>query len=216
MKTSSRIISWVFVPLLTPLYGLMAALFIPSAQDFLEMGRDCLYDEPMTRKWGLVYFFFFFGTVVPAIAFAFLKFSGLISTIEIDDRKERGLPIIIMLVSCVLLFASALYGTRDNVNDSKFILSYPLAGIISTGIFFIMTLWKKVSLHAGGVGIMTGYIIAYLAVHVEFAAWLVPASVLVSGLVMSARVYLEKHTLQEVFIGWTTGAVVSFLVNYLY
>jgi membrane-associated phospholipid phosphatase len=33
---------------------------------------------------------------------------------------------------------------------------------------------------------------------------------------MTARLYLEKHTMLEVIIGWFTATIITFTVNYLY
>ena len=77
-------------------------------------------------------------------------------------------------------------------------------------------MWKKVSLHAGGMGIMSGFLIAYAVEMQGISDVDYPLAIIASGLVMSARVYLEKHTLLEVVIGWFTGTFVTFAVNYYY
>ena len=83
-------------------------------------------------------------------------------------------------------------------------------------VYYVQTLWKKVSLHGGGMGIMTGLLIAYAAEMKEFDLWVIVFAIVASGLVMSARIYLGKHTLLEVVIGWFTGTLITFAVNYYY
>jgi membrane-associated phospholipid phosphatase len=214
MRIVSQIISWLFVPLLTPVYGMMLAMFVPSRQDYY-FNPDNLFLQPDDRKWSLLYSYFFFCAVVPALALMYLKNRGIISTLEVDERKERVIPILIMFASTLGLYILFQY-LPENIQIPKYIFSYPLAGVVATAVFFFLTLWKKVSLHAGGVGIMTGFLIAYVSEQSEFQFWIIGAAIIVSGLVMSARVYLGKHTLLEVTIGWFTGLIITFGVNYFY
>lgn len=214
MKLTSQIISWLFVPLVTPIIGVMLVMYFPSYQDVLN--EDCLYVLSTSQKWQILYSYFFFCVIVPGLALLYLKGIGVISTIEIDDRRERSLPILIMFCSCLGLFLLHYITIPSHLNISKYIYSYPLAGVIVTAIYFVQTLWKKVSLHAGGMGIMSGFLIAYATEMQDFQLWIVLFAIISSGLVMSARVYLEKHTLLEVVIGWFTGTFVTFAVNYYY
>ncbi len=214
MKISSQIISWLFVPLFTPVLGMILAMFVPSTQDVLN--EDCLYMLQSNQKWQILYGYFFFCMLVPALAFMYLKGIGVISTLEVDDRKERSLPILIMFGSCLGLFLLHYFMIPENVSVPKYLYSYPLSGVAATAIYFVQTLWKKVSLHGGGMGIMTGFLIAYAAEMKEFELWVIVAAIVASGMVMSARIYLGKHTLLEVVVGWFTGTLVTFAVNYYY
>ncbi|MFT5778408.1 MAG: membrane-associated phospholipid phosphatase [Crocinitomicaceae bacterium] len=214
MRIVSHIISWAFIPLLTPVYGMMLAMFVPSRQDYY-FNPENLFLQGDDRKWSLLYSYFFFCAIIPGLALMYLKNRGIISTLEVDDRKERVIPILIMFASCSGLFILFQY-LPENLEIPKYIHSYPLAGVIATAVFFFLTLWKKVSLHAGGVGIMTGFLIAYVSEQAEYQFWILGAAIIVSGLVMSARMYLGKHTLTEVAIGWFTGVIVTFVVNYFY
>lgn len=214
MKLSSQIISWLFVPLITPVLGIMLVMYFPSYQDVLN--DDNLYVLSTQQKWQVLYSYFFFCVIVPGLALLYLKGIGVISTIEVDDRRERSLPILVMFCSCLGLYLLHKITIPSNLNFSKYIFSYPLSGVIATAIYFFQTLWKKVSLHAGGMGIMSGFLIAYAAEMQEFPMWIILFAIISSGLVMSARVYLEKHTLLEVVIGWFTGTFVTFAVNYYY
>ncbi|NVK65671.1 MAG: phosphatase PAP2 family protein [Flavobacteriales bacterium] len=214
MKIASQIISWLFVPLFTPVLGMMLVMFVPSHQDILN--EDSLYALIDAQKWQVLYHYFFFCMVVPGLSLLYLRSIGVVSTIEVDNRRERSIPILVMFASCLGLYLLHIFMIPAEIEIPKFIFSYPLAGAIVTVIFFFQTLWKKVSLHAGGMGIMSGFIIAYVAEMQSFEMWIVVFAIITSGLVMSARVYLEKHTLLEVVIGWFTGTFVTFAVNYYY
>lgn len=189
-------------------------MFVPSTQDVLN--ADCMYTMASAQKWSIVYSYFFFCMLVPGLAFMYLKGIGVISTLEVDDRKERSLPILIMFGSCLGLFLLFYFRIPENMTVPKYIYSYPLSGVAATAVYFFQTLWKKVSLHGGGMGIMSGFLIAYAAEMEDFQLWVIIFAIVASGLVMSARIYLGKHTLLEVVIGWFTGTLITFAVNYYY
>lgn len=212
MKIASQVISWLFAPLLTPVFGLMLAMFIPSSEDayFQSYNLYGLFDE---QKWSILYSYLFFCAIVPAIAMLYLKNRGVITNLELDSRKERAIPILVMFLSCLGLYIMFQY-IPSNARISRHIFSYPLAGVITSAALFFLTLWRKVSLHAGGVGIMTGFIIAYAGLQDHFDFWIIPTCILISGIVMSARLFLHKHTLSEVTIGWFTGVIITFSVSY--
>ncbi len=214
MKLASQTISWLFIPLFTPVLGLLLVMFVPSYEGVLN--ENSLYALVDEQKWQILYHYFFFCMVVPGLSLLYLRSIGVVSTIEIDNRRERSIPILIMFASCLGLYLLHVILIPSGLKIPKYIFSYPLAGTIVTAIYFFQTLWKKVSLHAGGMGIMSGFIIAYVAEMESFEMWIVLFAIITSGLVMSARVYLEKHTLLEVVIGWFTGTFVTFAVNYYY
>jgi membrane-associated phospholipid phosphatase len=216
MKLTSQIISWVFVPLFTPVLGILLVMFVPHGSFSDELNNNNLFYVISPHKWQIFYYYSFFCIVVPGLSLLYLRTIGVISTIEVDDRKERSLPILVMFCSCLALTIFHHYAIPKELNFSKYVYSYPLSGVIATAIYFFQTLWKKVSLHGGGMGIMTGFLLAYAAEMQYFPTWIILFAVVASGLVMSARVYLEKHTLTEVVIGWFTGTFVTFAVNYYY
>ena len=75
----------------------------------------------------------------------------------------------------------------------------------------ILTMRFKISLHAVGVGIFSGFILAFAHNQIEFHYGLIVISILCSGCVLSARLYLNKHTPYQVYSGW----ILAFLTTYL-
>lgn len=215
MKRLFQIISWIFIPLLTPIYGLILALYIPSSAGYFAFNSDCLYTELDARKWAVLIMFIFFTAIVPSVIYLNLKAKGSISTLEMDERTERNVPIIIMFFSCLSLYVAFLFLVRG-VPVPKYLFSLPLSGMIASLAYYILTQWKKVSMHAGGAGIMTGFLFEYAFQMEQFQLWTIIVPILISGIVGSARIYLGKHTILEIFIGWITGTFLTFVVNFLY
>lgn len=214
MQIAARIISWVFLPLFVPMYVLLLTLYVPSNQDYYS-NHDCLYLLPPTYKWGLIYMFAIFSTIAPGASYIALFRTGIISTVEMDDRKERTVPILIMFFYCIALYAVFMFKVGGSTMP-KFALALPLSGAVVTAVFVLLNRWKKVSIHSGTMGIGTGYLLAYMLQHAEYAFWMLPVIIIASGAVMSARVYLGKHTMLEIVVGWFTGTLITFAINYFY
>lgn len=214
MEFVSKSISWLFLPLLTPIYGLMFLLFLPSDQDFF-FNYSCLYTMTLSTKYALIYMFTIFGFVAPGVSLLIMYRTGMISDIEIDNRRERSIPIIVQLLYCLFLYMVFIFKDPQGQLPS-YIYAFPLSGAIVTGFFFLLNRWKKISIHAAGTGIMVGMIIAYSLQCISYTFWIIPVSVLISGAVMSARVFLGKHTLLEVIVGWFVGFIITFGVVYFY
>jgi hypothetical protein len=79
----------------------------------------------------------------------------------------------------------------------------------------LLTQVLKISMHAGGAGILTGFLYAYfMHQHNPSYAWM-GLAILISGLVISARWYLRKHTALELFLGYTLAGIITFGVVYI-
>lgn len=214
MELFSKIASWVFLPLLMPVYALAAVMYIPSGHAFEELQMFCMHSMPERWKWITLGAYFVFTTVLPGLSFLIMYKYGIVSTAEMDDRKERWLPMATTIVYTAMLYfaMNGIFSKVDGV--PKYIENLALSGILVSLCFIPLNSWRKVSVHAAGAGIFTGFLIAYLAQHTYFSIWLAPLALVVSGTVMAARLYLEKHSLTEVSVGWSVGTFVTFAVNF--
>lgn len=209
MKSLSNIVSWLFLPLFTPIIGLALAMYVESFAY-----SDSLYMLDDTLKLQLLIRYFFFGAVVPASGIIFMKFFGGVSSLEVDNRSERAMPILFTLMSSIALYwlvHSGNYGIRF----SQFLVTYPAAAAITLLVCLLLTLfWSKVSLHTAGVGMMTGFVFAYAAHQLDYSFWILVLVIILSGMVMSARIFLGKHTLKETVVGFVCATIITFVVNY--
>ena len=214
MKITAQIISWVFMPLLMPIYALLLVMFVPSNQDYL-FNYDNLFIQSFAFKIALLTMFGVFCVLAPGISFLLLKRSGVISSVQMDDKKERTIPIVVMLIYCLVLYIMFVMKSKQLIIP-KFVFALPLSGVIVTAVYFVVNRWSKISIHSGAAGILTGFILAYLLTQTEYHVWVFILAILLSGLIMSARLYLEKHTFSELLIGWFIGSFITFVINYFY
>ena len=216
MKLASQVISWIFMPLLMPIYALLLVMFVPSNIDFIQ-NDQCMYAMDMQFKKAFLYMFIIFCVLAPGISFLLLKRSGIIGSIEMEERKERFVPIAVMFVYCLVLFFYLTYLIHSNrLLVPKFLLTLPLSGAAITASFLLLNRWRKISIHAASSGIIVGFVLAYILQQNEYHLWVFTITLLISGMVMSARLYLQKHTLSEVLIGWFFGTFITFAINFWY
>lgn len=214
MKILAEILSWVFLPLFMPVYGLIIAMYIPSNPDYI-LYEDSLYWLNDSAKTAVLYMFIIFSVIAPGLSFVILRKRNIISTIDMENQKERNIPMFIMLSYCLVLYFLFILKAQNNILP-KYIYALPLSGVFVTVIFTYINRWIKISLHAGGAGILSGFMFAYMANQMEFKFWILIAVIIASGLTISARLYLKKHTSTEVYTGWVLAFIMTFLVNFLY
>lgn len=159
--------------------------------------------------------FVIFSAVAPGLSFYILRKRNVISTIDMEDRRERNIPMFIMLAYCLLLYFLFSYKFAAG-QLPKYIYALPLAGVFVTVTFTFINRWIKISLHGGGAGILTGFLFAYAVEQIYFQFWVLIFAVIASGLTIAARLYLQKHTPREVYTGWSLAVILTFLVNYFY
>lgn len=197
-----------------PLYALMILMFIPSREDYI-LNDDSLYFLPPEAKWSLLSIFFIFSILAPGLTLVIMMKKGMISNIEIDDKRERLIPLLITAGYCLVLYLFFLIKATD-IYLPKYIYALPLSGFITIGLFAWINFYTKISLHACGAGILFGLIYSYCARSIYFDFSLLLIAIFITGLVMSSRVYLNKHTLPQVIYGFVGSAVIVFAINYYY
>lgn len=204
METVSRTLSWIFIPLNAPVIALLIAAYVPS--DSVIDRMEIVYLIPPEWKNLLVLMFAFFSILIPSFTILFMRYSGAITTVMMDNRKERIIPSFFVNLSAVALFYLVQMKDPDHLLPSA-IYGLMIGSFTTVFLCTIITRWWKISLHAAGMGILSGFLFAYYW-HIDYYSfWLLPASLVMSGIVMSARMYLGKHTLEQCLAGFALGAV---------
>jgi len=204
----AHIFSWLFLPLLMPFYGLYLSLYIPSKA--VSLSSLNMYQLPEELKGQLLTIFFLFSALAPGISFYLLHKRKIISTIDIEDSKERNFPLLIMFAYCMVLFTLFIFKAPNNILP-KYFYSLPLSGAIVTAVFMLINRWIKISLHAGGAGILVGYLSIFMFETIGFPIFFFIIAIIASGLTLSARLFLQRHTPLEVYSGWSLALIITFI-----
>lgn len=184
-------ISWLMVPLMMPIYGIL-----------LVFGLTILHFVDSAAIWTFSSLIALITVVVPAFLVILLKRMGIINDVGLNNQKERLIPYIIS----IFCFAGAgwfLWVKGFPLWVAMFYIGGALTGMIELVINF----WWKISAHAAGVAGLVALMITIC--HEAYPGapaltWLI-VTILLAGLTGSARLLLRRHTLWQVMAGYAVG-----------
>lgn len=213
MKLAASIISWMFLPLIMPVVALLLVMFTPAELDYTSL--HSLYYIPLNAKLYFIYTFLIFAFIAPCISIIILKASKIINTIEMDNKKERYAPLVLTAGYSIMLIV--LLNQRHSdfyISGHLFAMAY--SGLCVSVIFMTINNWTKISLHTGGAGMLVGFLIAYSLEQSLLLDWPIYFVVGLAGLIISARLILEKHTPKQAYLGFIAGSLITFVLDRLF
>jgi len=212
-KGISNFLSILFHPLIIVLYVLFLFIII----------NPYLFPYRQGREFGAILLVVLFtAVIIPGIAILLMYGIGLINSFALRERSERIGPLMITTVAYLWLFLNI----RTHNAIPGLFSAFILGALISLIIAFFINNFQKISLHAVGMG---GFLIAiinilitngraYTSIQISdsytltiHAIVFIMSIIIVSGAVLSSRLYLKAHTLQDVMGGVMVGVVGQFL-----
>jgi membrane-associated phospholipid phosphatase len=184
-------------------------MYIPSLEEGSFQNKT-IYLLDSRLKLALLGIFFLFSFLAPAISLVILKRNNKISNLEIDNRSERSIPILITAIYSAVLAWFLIAKTPEGILPPAIYL-LPAGGTVAILLVLLITRFDKISLHALGVGMLMGFLIAYFQTQAQFQLGILFLSTIVSGVVMSARLFLGKHNLRQCLMGYFLGMLVIYL-----
>lgn len=151
---------------------------------------------------GLVLIFTF---VLPSLSTALLLWSGQIDSMELPDRRQRPLPLLLTTISFGMV--AGMLAWFPQAFDA--LLRYMLVGMtLAVLLTLLISLRWKISAHAVGMGGTVALLaLLYLGQGSSTAIlWWLMGSMLLAGAVLSARLALDAHTPAQVWGGFALGA----------
>lgn len=201
-RSVANFISLVFHPFLLATY-LFSIIVLLDPMLALPPGYNKL------AQWLIVLIIWLTTFAIPALSMAMLKYTGSISSLQLKDRKERIIPFI--YITLFYAFTAYYFSMQMLVTDLTSGIFILTTVMIATAA--IITLFWKISVHSLGIGGSVGIllIIVYLTPETKIK-YVLLAALVVSGLVMSARLKLDAHTPSQVYLGYLLGLFVSFMI----
>lgn len=194
----SRIVSWVLVPMLMPVYGIM-----------LAFGLSILSFAPMQSRVVITLIIALLNLVVPALFVLLLKRMGLVNDLGLNGRKERFVPYLIT-IACMAGSGWLLSSKMAPEWLVMFFLGGAAAGVVE----LIVNFWWKISAHCAGIaGIVA------LLVHIAGESYHAPSLlfwtitwIILAGLLGTSRLWLNRHTVWQVAAGYAVGFCTVYLM----
>jgi hypothetical protein len=193
----STILSIIFHPVFIPVYGLLVIFYSPTFMVHL----------PAQLKRIMFFLVAINMTFIPLAMIPLMKFRNIISSYHMDTRSERILP---------LALASVMYVVTAIIFHSYqipvIIKSFMMAAAIVSVIVLATTFFWKISVHAACMGaLLATAAVLSLRMRTNLFVVLIPL-ILLSGMVMSARLYLSSHRPAQVYSGFLLAFFTVFLV----
>lgn len=192
MNIISRILSTLLHPLLMPVYGIFIIFF-----------HTYLLVLNLPFKLFILAGVFLFTCIIPALCIYILYKIKAISSVTLNDRKDRLYPYIICQLSYISCCRSSSATAAIMGNPGLF-----LGAAISVIISIIINRWWKISAHLAGIGGVVALIYFLTGSQLmlpSFPLFLIVLWTLLAGALGSARIYMGRHTLGQVLAGFANG-----------
>lgn len=191
MSIFAKIISFIFHPLLMPIFGLFIVF---NTNSYLT------YVVPLSVK-NIVYItVVVFTIVLPIINTYFLIKSGLIKTLSVNTIRERRLVCLLAIVYYVICY----YFLKQIPLPPVLYLIF-LGAILSVFFAFLINFSWKISVHMIGIGGLVGTLIGLSLRFMENLQLVVILLIFCAGIVGFARLKLDAHKPSQVYGGFFIG-----------
>lgn len=192
VKYLAHLLSYVFHPLFIPTYFFLYLMQVVPFE-FVGITEWQLNMRLFSVAWLTAFF--------PALAVFLLWRLKLSDSIFLRTQKERIIPYVI-----TMFFYWWMYYLSRNFTDQPVALKFFYLGIfVASAIGLTVNNFMKVSLHAMGIaGLMTAVILVSVFYPVNNAIWAL-LTVLLTALVISARLVVSDHSKKELVVGLFIG-----------
>jgi hypothetical protein len=195
----SKLISFVFHPILMPTYALLL-LFqcIPLFSQVMDI-------EQKNQILKLTCIFTFF---LPILSVFILKKLRVVSSYYMENQEERRWPLLFALGWYYLFFLFL-----ETLHIHFVVVNLLVGAMLILVISAIVSNFWKISLHMLGIGGVLG---AFLAIHSLFGGniYLIIALIFCAGCVGFARINENAHNLKQVYLGFLLGVFIEFFIFY--
>jgi len=152
-----------------------------------------------------------FTLLFPLLSILYLLYNNRIKSLQIEERKERILPITIVIIWMLIG-----YYFLANILDYAPIIKTIYLGMIAT-LFttLLITKYWKISLHMTAIGGCFGVFLAIQSIYGGVINYVI-LILMLSGLLGYSRAILKAHNMQQIYSGFCLGVFMMIVfVSYL-
>lgn len=195
----STTLSWILVPLLMPVYGVLLA-FNLSVLDYMSFSTKLVFTLIVAG----------INVAIPALLVVLLKKMGLVDDLGLNGRKERFIPYIITIVAMAGTGAF-LWSKHAPMWLVMFFAGGAAAGLVN----MIVNFRWKISAHSAAIAGIVALLIRIMhngPAAPSILTWLI-IWIALAGLLGSGRVWLGRHTPAQVIAGYAVGFLSVFFMT---
>ncbi|MEN8702827.1 MAG: hypothetical protein ABF286_01590 [Polaribacter sp.] len=184
-----KIISTLFHPIVIPTIGIII-YFIATIR-------------PIGQYQKLITIFIVFGStyIIPLLLLITLKKTGVINSYQLKTRKERKIPLAIMVFLFYML--GNLFNKVKVLEEISMLFYATALGLLIT--YLLLNIKIKSSIHLLSMGLTCGFFMFSTLMSTESYILIIIILFLIAGLLASSRLHLKAHTVKEVYLGFFIG-----------
>jgi hypothetical protein len=193
----AKVLSLVFHPLWMPM---VIYVFIRQVDP---------YYIATTQADRFVFLLLSVNIVAPALSMLIMIRYGMLSSIDLRDRKERFGPYLLVIFYYILSFAMLKWKV-PYLPDTVF--RFFESVILSLIAALTINMFWKISVHMLAQGGIFGTLIGLNFIHPNLDQVWPMVSVVIAGLTGYSRVKLEAHTHGQVYAGFCLGTLINAMI----
>ncbi len=193
-----QLFSYIFHPLFIPLYVTCFLAFIhPSYfSGFSVQAKEKLLLLVAINAVGF-----------PAITVLLLKGLGFIDSIFLKTQKDRIIP----YIASMTFFFWTQYVLREQHYVPRILVAFMFGVFISSSAALIANIYYKISMHAIGMGGLSGLMLVIMYQNTMLMTWPLSLAILLSGIVCTSRMIVSDHRPKEIYAGLLVGLICQFV-----
>jgi hypothetical protein len=198
----ARLVSYLFHPLLVGVYMAAYMIFInPVYYNYVDPREKILSLATVFNN----------NFVFPLVVVLLLKGLGFIKSIYLETAKERIVP----YMASIIFFFWTWY-VFYNKPDAPQTMKDMLQGIFYASIIAMTAnIYFKISMHAIGMGGLVGMMVVALFSGQLIGLVPLALAVLITGLVMTARMVTGDHQQGDMLAGFLVGFLAQMTAHYI-
>lgn len=199
MQKTAHILSIIFSPMLLPAYGVAASLWL-----------SLLVYLPLSTRLATLAVVVIMTCIIPAGGVLLLRQLGVVRDIGLNNRDERTAP---YLITGVCYLGCMIYLIK--VNAPSWLVMFMAGATLAVAVCLAVNLKWKISGHMTAMGGLIA-ILCRMAVNGSAAVnmfWPIIIAVVLTGMVGSARLILDRHTLLQAIAGTANGFLCVYLMS---
>lgn len=197
-----RILSYIFHPLLIPTLATLALMLQPDLYSIVL---------PYKLKLWFVSDVFLFTLLIPVSAVFVLQKFKVIHSVEMNQRNERTIPLLIAGTSYMALL---FFMKSSNIPPVFLYVLYSATFALLAGL--MINLVYKISLHTLGWSALAATLASIsLRMGAPLLLFII-LSVMISGIAGYARLKQNAHNQAQVYLGYVAGVCIIVLISLLH
>lgn len=202
LKWVAVFISYVFHPIFIPVYAIWFLVYIHPSY-FSGFSAAAKKQTILIIILNLVFF--------PLLSVLLLKAVGFIQSIFLRTQKDRIIP----YMACGIFFFWGYTIFKQQDLYPAVLASFIFGIFLASSGALLANIYFKISMHAIGMGGLTGLFIIITNTNTMLMSWPLSAVLLLSGLVCTARLLISDHTPKDIYAGLFIGLLSQFIAAFV-